>query len=330
MKVTECGETNCTCGIRCPNCETKFVTSPELLCNRCTEYLWCDACGNNPASVSRYGKAPAVFVPMAVDRCQKCDHKRSLNLHGICEPCLISTPRTVHLCVGCDTSGAKICATCNKEVDVLTQSGKCIPCSTPWEERRSLRRASCVRCRKETHLNSASLCKQCVIEEAIRKTSFVQCNNCNEYTTEDRILCTKCESKYDKCLKCDTYVTKHSYFCIRHQPICVSCGISYQPHTFEDKYCGKCSDAILKGKCPDCGKKTESLSPRGACNECETHSKKVYECPRCGHETTSPFQAGELCAKCKTSTHKCLKCRESIVSPEKILCQNCEMARKLR
>jgi len=330
-RVTECGEQDCKCGIRCGNCQQNFVEKAEDLCQSCNDYLWCDSCGNEKATKHIYGKAAVTFVPMSVGKCSKCERKKGLNHLKVCEACLTNQNRLLNLCDKCADGKPRVCSKCEKTVDVLMKNGTCIPCSSEWEERESLRRAACGRCQKYALLDTTGICKQCSIEESIRQTDFVQCSNCEQYTTDDKVLCTSCESKFDKCLKCDTLVPKHSYFCVKHQPICVACGLNYQPHTFEDKFCGTCSESILKGQCPECENKTEHLSPRGLCIECEpAPTSKAYSCPRCGRPATSASQAGELCGTCKTSAHKCLKCGVVAVSPEKIVCTNCEMARKLR
>ena len=343
MNTKACSRPDCVCGIRCINCETQFVESPNDVCSNCLLLgVSCNFCKIPHSKLyKKFTSAGLAFkIVHETDQCDSCGNIESTDAHHLCETCHKEDDfRTYLLCADCYETSPNVCVECRKRVDILIGNEKCPSCyyGQGWEERRDLRTSTCYSCKRTTYVDDSGICRSCYVDKNISMggARIKKCPTCSAYMPLNAKNCGRCTSNMRKCVACKEKfvpVTASMWQCHDCSPSCRGCGQKFVALNYREKFCVTCALDIKNSRCVSC-RKQAFLNSRGHCQDCgkpETiESTQIhYKCMRCDtFSLTTPFG---VCEDCASTPYACPECNVNLINGYEFLCQTCENKLKLK
>lgn len=248
------------------------------------------------------------------------------------------------------------CRQC-KEFKLMGDNKLCEECATQYVDPYEY---ICVSCNE---IQKRVLEKNYAYQQTKDKFDAQFCMSCGAYSDSLNAnnICSECKAVHDdydapkiKPVKRYTCITMdcmekaeiNSLFCKKCQVPCKSCGTKFSRIKRTDKYCKKCEEIAISGRCTTCLTPDRKLNAQLHCSVCEklirheigAESEKAYtnafteKCPLCGLNAqqvtvTEDGITVSPCEECKDGYTFCVICHNNEIGIDEFVCSDCLIQR---
>lgn len=266
--------------------------------------------------------------------CRNCAHPDAewQSTTGYCSECIPPTIRVGHLCPTCAGKVKYFCCNCQKRVEHLLPSLRCVGCDASQGFQASSvfppTMNKCTECGNRATVNSSGMCKNCFKEKNVEKFYLshgylAKCRTCDDPQYSIKGYCISCANELDDCIECRAPVPKWKLACNLHARTCKGCGESFEiSNDVRQIACNECLKKSQRFKiCSGCGEgisKEDHLASTGFCGTCYESAVNSEICRRC--DTTEGYV---ICPTCEPKRFLCKRCHKEKVPSDEYVCGNC-------